>query len=242
MAMRTCDNLMAAGEALSPVETGDSHICYDAADAALLPYNRLAVEEALPPLEMEDSQICQDFANDISEATCSTQELRRQEVADRSTYWHPRDVHALSRLPAIGKADDTELDAMFAGKAKTSFADMLGEHDCGTASISGAMSHGAEWLTDMHNATSPLNNASDDTDVMNRLFGQHAGPRQVHHDSWANFTDFSSRSAPEYQELFKARGHQVAAMQATTDADGHAAWADKQTTQLNSRTPGFWQP
>ena len=138
---------LVADEALPPVEVEDSHVCHEIGNTPPLPYDGLTMNEALPPLGLEDACFGHGLAHDTSDA--------------KAYSWHPRHAPRPSRFP--DNADETELDAIFAGKAETCPANILDEEYCGLA----GMSHGqparpleAEWLADTNRATSRLDKAS----------------------------------------------------------------------------------
>ena len=211
---------VAGKEALLPPAMEDSHICHDIANVASLPYDGFAVHQAVPPYE--NSHTCHHIAGEAAEPTHS---------------WRLTDQPDHSRLPA--KADESELDAIFAGQANIPSATVLDEQygepsTCYDSSL-------PRWLADSEHATSILDhNASPDTHVMNRLFGQRAVSRQVQHDSWANCMKSPSSNVPGLHELFGTRDCQVPSLKATLDADDHAIWADEPNTQLNRTKSDLW--
>lgn len=203
-----------------------SDVCPHFASAASLPYHGLAVDHASPTLGMEDSNIRHHISSEAAELMhCSC----------------PRDKLAHATSPAA--AQDTELEAMFASTVNVPSGNVLNEGHGRPASMGiyeSAMPLEPAWLADRDPATSPLDSASPDTNVVNRLFARHASSKQVQHDSWANCDNFAFSNVPDLHELFRGRGHQTASMLASADADSYAAWADEPDTQPNRTKSDFW--
>ena len=224
---QACSNEgLAADETLWPMQVEDSDVCPHFASAASLSYDGLAVDHALLPLGIEDSKIPHHISSEAAELMqCSC----------------PRDKLDHSRSPAA--AEDTELEAVFASKVNVPSANVLNEGYGRLASMGmfeSAMPLEPAWLAEREPATSPLDNTSPDTNDVNRLFARDATSKQVQHDSWANCDNLASSNVPDLHELFRGRGHQIASMRASADADSYAAWADEPNTQLNRTKSDFW--
>lgn len=205
---------------------GDSSVCHRFASAASLRYDDLAVDHTLPPFGMQASNICH---HPSSEATEFTHSSGLKKKLDHSM------------LPAT--ADNTELDAIFASKANVPSITFLNEDCGGPASMinyKSVMPSEPTWLAPRESARSLLDNASPHTNAVDRLFEGCAHARQDQQDNWANCRDFASSDVPDLHELFGARGHQIASLQASFDADNQAAWAAEPNTQVNRRGSDLW--
>ena len=206
----------------------DSSVCHGHrfASAAGLPYDDLAVDHTLPPLGMQASNLCHHLSSEATELTHSSGLKNKLD-------------HTM--LPAT--ADNTELDTIFAGKANVPFTTVLNE-DCGgpasTANYESAMPSEPAWLAHREPATSLLDGASPHTNAVDRLFEGCARARQDLQDNWANCRDFASSDVPDLHELFGARGHQIASLQASVDADNQAAWDAEPNTEVNRSGSDLW--
>ena len=192
------------------MQVEDSNVSHYFSGAASLPYEGLAVDQALPSCEAEASNICHHLSSGPATELIHSSGLKN--------------TPNFSNLPAT--TNDTELDAIFAGKAGVTSATVLNEDYSRPASMAiyeSAMPSESAWLADREPATSPMDNAPPHTDAVDRLFEWRV---QDQHDGWATCSNFASRDVPDVHELFGGRDHQIASLQASVDADNQAAWAD----------------
>lgn len=207
----------------------DSHVFHHSGNVASLADDGLAVDHALPPLGTEYLHLPNHNSKEPAEP------IHSSGLRDRLGH---------VALPA----KDTELDAIFAGKASVPSARLLNEDYDRPASMGkyeSAVPLEPAWLADREPAASPLENASPDTTAVNELFKRRANSWQVQHDSWADCGNLAPSNvphsiSPDLHELFGGRGHQIAPLQTSVDADNHVAWADEPNIQLNESKSGFW--
>lgn len=204
----------AADESLPLLQVEDSHVYHHLASAASLADDGLDVDHALLPLGTEDSHLPNRNSTEAAEP------IHSSGLRDRLNH-------------------DTELDAIFTGKASVPSARSLIEGYDRPASMGdyeSAMPLEPAWLTDRERAVSPLDNVSPDTYAAVNELIRCANPRQDQRDSCADYGNFTSSNVPDLHELFGGRGHQMASLHASVDA----AWADEPNSQTNKSKSGFW--